>query len=77
MYNIGGLRPGDSDLLAVYLTMKGKIVFTYISNFRKPEMMVECLTPDFRGDLTGVETIVHSKPDVYAHNVETVAELQR
>ena len=39
--------------------------------------MVECLTPDFRGDLTGVQTIVRAKPDVYAHNVETVAELQR
>ncbi|CAH1776556.1 unnamed protein product, partial [Owenia fusiformis] len=43
----------------------------------KPEMMVECLTPDFRGDLTGVETIATSGLDVYAHNVETVEDLQK
>ncbi len=40
-------------------------------------MMVECLTPDFRGDLKCVETIVSSGLDVYAHNVETVSELQK
>lgn len=39
--------------------------------------MVECLTPDFRGDLTAVEKIALSGLDVYAHNVETVRELQR
>ena len=44
---------------------------------RKPSVMVECLTPDFRGDLSGVDTVAESGLDVYAHNVETVAELQR
>lgn len=39
--------------------------------------MVECLTPDFRGDLIAVEKIALSGLDVYAHNVETVRELQR
>lgn len=39
--------------------------------------MVECLTPDFRGDLAAVEKIALSGLDVYAHNVETVRELQR
>lgn len=39
-------------------------------------MLVECLTPDFRGDLSGVEKVADSGLDVYAHNVETVAELQ-
>lgn len=39
--------------------------------------MVECLTPDFRGDLAAVERIALSGLDVYAHNVETVRELQR
>ena len=39
-------------------------------------MMVECLTPDFRGDLSCVEKIVDSGLDVYAHNVETVEDLQ-
>ncbi|KAG9259927.1 lipoyl synthase, mitochondrial [Astyanax mexicanus] len=44
---------------------------------RSPHILVECLTPDFRGDLSSVETIALSGLDVYAHNVETVRELQR
>lgn len=43
----------------------------------KPDIMVECLTSDFRGDLAAVETLVHSGLDVFAHNVETVKRLQR
>jgi len=43
---------------------------------RNSSMLVECLTPDFRGDLSCVDEIVTSGLDVYAHNVETVAELQ-
>ncbi|KAF5443444.1 hypothetical protein F2P56_035999 [Juglans regia] len=43
----------------------------------KPEIMVECLTSDFRGDLKAVETLVHSGLDVFAHNIETVKRLQR
>jgi lipoic acid synthetase len=42
----------------------------------KPNLIVECLTPDFRGDKKCVERIVQSNLDVYAHNVETVRELQ-
>lgn len=38
---------------------------------------MECLTPDFRGDLSAVEKLALSGLDVYAHNVETVRELQR
>ncbi|XP_061772142.1 lipoyl synthase, mitochondrial [Nerophis ophidion] len=44
---------------------------------RNPLILVECLTPDFRGDLTAVEKIALSGLDVYAHNVETVRQLQR
>lgn len=43
----------------------------------KPEIMVECLTSDFRGDLSAVETLVYSGLDVFAHNIETVKRLQR
>ncbi|MED6133429.1 Lipoyl synthase, chloroplastic [Stylosanthes scabra] len=43
----------------------------------KPEIMVECLTSDFRGDLKAVENLVHSGLDVFAHNIETVKRLQR
>nr|XP_023685379.1 lipoyl synthase, mitochondrial [Paramormyrops kingsleyae] len=44
---------------------------------RNPKILVECLTPDFRGDLASVARIALSGLDVYAHNVETVRELQR
>lgn len=44
---------------------------------RNSSILVECLTPDFRGDLCSVERIVDSGLDVYAHNIETVRELQQ
>ncbi|MEI7974146.1 MAG: lipoyl synthase [Bdellovibrio sp.] len=42
-----------------------------------PDLIVEILTPDFRGDLPCVETLVQAGPDVFAHNVETVERLQK
>lgn len=45
--------------------------------FKKPELLVECLVSDFRGDLDSVETLATSGLDVYAHNVETVRRLQK
>ncbi|CAM5109112.1 unnamed protein product [Eretmochelys imbricata] len=44
---------------------------------RNSKILVECLTPDFRGDLKAVAKVALSGLDVYAHNVETVPELQR
>ena len=38
--------------------------------------MVECLTPDFRGDMEAVTTVALSGLEVYAHNIETVKQLQ-
>lgn len=43
---------------------------------KKPELLVECLVSDFRGDLDAVKTLAISGLDVYAHNVETVERLQ-
>jgi lipoyl synthase len=43
----------------------------------KPSLLVECLTPDFSGDLEAVAELACSGLDVFAHNVETVARLQR
>ncbi|KAF3772672.1 Lipoyl synthase [Nymphaea thermarum] len=43
----------------------------------KPEILVECLTSDFRGDLNAVSTVVLSGLDVFAHNIETVKRLQK
>ena len=39
-------------------------------------ILVETLTPDFRGDLDAVRHLAGSGLDVFAHNVETVARLQ-
>ncbi|OCT99438.1 hypothetical protein XELAEV_18005218mg [Xenopus laevis] len=44
---------------------------------RNQTILIECLTPDFRGNLKAVETVAMSGLDVYAHNVETVPALQR
>lgn len=43
---------------------------------RKPNLLVECLTGDFGGDLQSVEIVAQSGLDVYAHNIEVVPELQ-
>lgn len=42
-----------------------------------PHILVECLTPDFRGDLEAIATLAMSGLDVYAHNVECVRALTR
>ena len=41
-----------------------------------PSLLVEVLGPDFRGDLSAVETLASSGLDVFAHNLETVNRLQ-
>ncbi|KAL5972553.1 sphingosine N-acyltransferase subunit lip1 [Asimina triloba] len=45
--------------------------------FLKPSMLIEALVPDFRGDPSCVEKVAKSGLDVFAHNIETVEELQR
>lgn len=42
----------------------------------KPTMLIESLVPDFRGDPVCVEKVSTSGLDVFAHNIETVEELQ-
>jgi lipoic acid synthetase len=43
-----------------------------------PAILVEALLGDFSGNLDDVTTaVVEGRPDVFAHNVETVARLQR
>ena len=44
---------------------------------KKPDLLVEALTPDFRGELDLVDRVATSGLDVYAHNIETVERLQR
>ncbi len=43
----------------------------------RPEMLVEALVGDFRGDPRGVRAVIDGGPDVYAHNLETVERLTR
>jgi lipoyl synthase len=42
-----------------------------------PDLIVEVLTPDFKGNEQFIGYIVDAEPDVFAHNVETVERLQK
>jgi len=42
---------------------------------RDHKMKVEILTPDFKGDIEALRTVLNAQPDVFNHNVETVPGL--
>ncbi len=42
-----------------------------------PGILIEVLIPDFRGDHELLKKVIDAKPTVIAHNIETVARLQR
>ena len=42
-----------------------------------PDLGVEVLVPDFKADVELIEVVCVAKPDVYAHNIETVESLQK
>ena len=42
---------------------------------RMPGTKVEVLTPDFKGNLKDVDSVLRSAPDVFNHNIETVPRL--
>ena len=44
---------------------------------RCPGLTVEALTGDFQGDTAGVDVVLAARPDVFAHNLETVPRLSR
>ncbi len=44
---------------------------------KNSKLIVECLTPDFRGVKELIKIVATSGLDVYAHNIETVERLQR
>jgi len=44
---------------------------------RRPECAVEVLTPDFRSAPGALGVVLAARPDVFAHNVETVPRLYR
>ena len=42
---------------------------------RLPHLLIEVLTPDFKGKEDCLKKIIRAKPDVFAHNIETVERL--
>ena len=42
-----------------------------------PQIIVEVLIPDFNGNLDSLKKIVDARPEVIAHNIETVERLQK
>jgi lipoyl synthase len=44
---------------------------------RCPDMVVEALTSDFKGDTGAVDLVLEAHPDIFAHNLETVPRLAR
>jgi lipoic acid synthetase len=42
---------------------------------KSPKTLVEILTPDFRGVMENIRTVVQAKPDVFGQNIETVRRL--
>ncbi len=40
-----------------------------------PDVKIEVLTPDFKGDVTALKIVLEAGPDVFNHNVETVPRL--
>ena len=43
----------------------------------RPSCAVEVLVSDFQGDPAAIDAVVAARPDVFNHNLETVARLQR
>ena len=42
-----------------------------------PHVQVEILTPDFKGDPGALDVVLGAEPDVFNHNIETVARLYK
>jgi lipoic acid synthetase len=42
---------------------------------RIPSITIEVLVPDFRGSVLALDTVLAARPDVFNHNIETVARL--
>lgn len=42
-----------------------------------PETKIEVLVPDFKGDPESLDRVLRARPDVFNHNIETVARLYR
>lgn len=43
--------------------------------FKSPDTTIEILPGDFHGDMAAIDRVVHARPDVFNHNLETVPRL--
>jgi len=46
-----------------------------VVELKKSDILVECLVPDFAGRVADIHTVVDSRLDVFAHNIECVEDL--
>ena len=46
-----------------------------LTRIARPSCTIEVLTPDFKGDEDAIRMVADAKPDIYAHNLETVERL--
>ncbi|KAB7504517.1 Lipoyl synthase, mitochondrial [Armadillidium nasatum] len=70
--------PNIVDMRSLYLPDGGSAHFAETVKelkLRKPDILVECLTPDFSGKEECIRQVATSGLDVFAHNVETVEDL--
>ncbi len=44
---------------------------------RNPSTAIEVLTPDWKGRMHDLDTVLDAKPDIFNHNLETVERLQK
>ncbi len=45
--------------------------------YQNPQAAIEVLTPDFKGRMHDLDTVLDARPDIFNHNVETVERLQK
>lgn len=60
------LKDGGADHLAQVLSA---------ARSRRPSVKLEVLVGDFRGNKEAIKRVIEARPDVYAHNIETVSRL--
>jgi len=65
--NRDDLPDGGAEIFAETITLLREL---------NPGLKIEVLTPDFEGNESAMQTVFKAWPDVFSHNVETVARLQ-
>ena len=67
----------------IYINCKIKCNFSSYKNVilaiknLTPDIRIEVLTPDFKGDIEAIKTVVNTPLDVFNHNLETTKRLHK